>query len=264
MNLKLTGKTALITGSTSGIGFETAKILLEEGAVVYLNGRKKSSVNEAVAKLKVLYPQAEINGFIVDFKNPEELNQQLQSIEKIDILINNVGIYTSKSFFETSADEWQQQFEVNVMSGVALAKYFLPGMLQRNWGRILFISSECTYLVPTDMISYSATKAMLHAISRGLAQLTKSTEVTVNTVVPGSTLTEGAALFLEEKAKAQQQDLKRTEHSFFESDRPHSLLQRFASVREVGQTIVYLCSPLSSATNGSVIKIDGGSSGGIL
>ena len=141
MNLKLKGKTALITGSTSGIGFETAKILLEEGAVVYLNGRKKSSVNEAVAKLKVLYPQAEINGFIVDFKNQEELNQQLQSIEKIDILINNVGIYTSKSFFETSADEWQQQFEVNVMSGVALAKYFLPGMLQRNWGRILFISS---------------------------------------------------------------------------------------------------------------------------
>ncbi len=264
MNLKLKGKTALISGSTSGIGYQTAKILLQEGAVVYINGRVEKRVNEAIQKLKKFLPQAEIKSFIADFNDPEEVENQLNRIDQIDILINNVGIYKSQSFFETSAKDWERQFQVNVMSSVQLSQHFMPGMLQQNWGRILFISSECAYLVPQDMISYSATKAMLHAISRGLAQLTKSSKVTVNTIVPGSTLTEGAKVFLEEKAMEQRQDVKEVEQSFFQSERPNSTLQRFINVNEVAQTIAYLCSPLSSATNGSVIKIDGGSSGGIL
>jgi NAD(P)-dependent dehydrogenase (short-subunit alcohol dehydrogenase family) len=140
----------------------------------------------------------------------------------------------------------------------------MPGMLKRNWGRILFISSECAYLVPPDMISYSATKAALHAVARGLSQLTKSTAVTVNTVVPGSTLTEGAQVFLANKAKTENKLIDEVEQSFFEGERSNSLLQRFARVEEVASTVAYLCSPLSSATNGSVVKVDGGSSGGIL
>ena len=264
MDLKLTGKSILITGSTSGIGYARAKLLLEEGALVYINGRNEDTVNKSISKLKNENPNAEVRAFVADFKNPEDVQKQLKLVPEVDILINNVGIYTSKSFFDTSQKDWESQFQVNVMSGVELAQHFLPGMLERNWGRVLFISSECAYLVPSDMISYSATKAALHAVSRGLSHLTKSTEVTVNTIVPGSTLTEGAQLFLEEKAKAQRLELKKVEQSFFEQERPNSLLQRFASVKEVASTVVYLCSPLSSATNGSVIKVDGGSSGGVL
>jgi NAD(P)-dependent dehydrogenase (short-subunit alcohol dehydrogenase family) len=264
MNLKLKDKSVLITGSTSGIGYSIAKIFLKERSVVYINGRSEDKVAKAIASLKEEVPNAVVKGFVLNFLNAQEIQIQLKKLPKIDILINNVGVYTSKSFFDTSAQDWQTQFQVNVMSGVELSKHVMPGMLKQNWGRILFISSECTYLVPPDMISYSATKAALHATARGLSHLTKSTAVTVNTVVPGSTLTEGAQVFLNDKAKAENKAIEEVEQSFFKEERFNSLLQRFAKVEEVASTVAYLCSPLSSATNGSVVKVDGGSSGGIL
>lgn len=264
MNLKLQGKTVFITGSTEGIGFATAKSLAREGADIFLNGRTKMKLKAAVVKLQHEYPGVSISGFAADFSKADEVASLLDKLPEIDILINNVGIYDSRSYFETSDDEWYLQFEVNVMSGVRLSKSILPKMLAKNWGRILFISSECATLVPKDMIPYSMTKAALHAVSRGLAQLTKGSEITVNTVVPGSTLSEGAEQFLENAAKKEGKTKAQIQESFFTEIRTSSLLQRFAKVEEVAHTITYLCSPLSAATNGAVIKVDGGSSGGIL
>ena len=175
-----------------------------------------------------------------------------------------MGIYNSIPFFDTPDEDWYQQFEVNVMSGVRLSKHCLAKMLARNWGRIVFISSECASLVPSDLIAYSMTKASLTAISRGLAQMTRGTKVTVNTVMPGSTHSESAVEFLREAATEQGKSVKEIEQDFFKEVRPSSLLQRFASVEEIAHTIVYFTSPLSAATNGAVIKADGGSVGGIL
>ena len=207
---------------------------------------------------------AEVYGIVADFFQLNQVENLLEELIEIDILINNVGVYTSKSFFDTPIETWKDQFQVNLMSSVSLSKHYLKGMLDRNWGRILFISSECAYLVPPDMISYSATKASMHAVSRGLAHITRGTQVTSNVVVPGSTLTKGAKTFLADKAKEYDTSPEAVEKDFFNNDRISSLLKRFASTDEVATTIVYLCSPLSSATNGSVIKVDGGSSGGIL
>ena len=264
MDLNLKGKTALVTGSTSGIGYTTAKILLKEGVTVYINGRNHSSVENAVSQLKNEVANSKVFGIVADFFKLNQVENLLKELSEIDILINNVGIYTSKSFFDTTIETWKDQFQVNLMSCVCLSKHYLKVMLERNWGRILFISSECAYLVPPDMISYSATKASMHAVSRGLAHITRGTQVTSNVVVPGSTLTKGAKNFLNEKAVKQNTSMDNIEKDFFNNTRTSSLLERFASTDEVANTITYLCSPLSSATNGSVIKVDGGSSGGIL
>ena len=187
----------------------------------------------------------------------------INKLPDIDVLINNVGIYASKSFYETTDEDWYKQFEVNVMSGVRLSRQVLPGMIEKNWGRIIFISSECATLVPEDLIAYSMTKTALLSISRGLAQLTKGTGVTVNTILPGSTLSEGAEQFLADVAQKENKTKDEVEKDFFTNVRTSSLLQRFASVEEVGNTIAYLASPLSSATNGASIKVDGGSMGGL-
>jgi len=264
MNLELKGKTVFITGSTAGIGFATAKTLVKEGASVILNGRTKEKVEVAVKSLQKEFPESKVSGIVANFLNVEEISALLETLPAIDILVNNVGIYTSGDFFKSTDADWQQQFEVNVMSGVRLSKQLLPKMIGNNWGRILFVSSECATLVPTDMIAYSMTKAAILAVSRGLAQLTKGTGVTVNTIVPGSTLSEGAAKFLENAAKEESKSKTQIEEEFFTQKRTSSLLQRFASVEEIANTITYLVSPLSSATNGSVIKADGGSMGGIL
>jgi NAD(P)-dependent dehydrogenase (short-subunit alcohol dehydrogenase family) len=264
MDLKIKGKKVFITGSTSGIGFATARILLEEGAVVYINGRSSSSVNEAIQKLKSAIPQAAVFGIVADFKSTDAVKECIRILPKTDILINNVGIYSSKSFFETDSATWLEQFQVNLLSGVELAQHYLKGMLEHNEGRIVFVSSECAYLVPQDMISYSSTKAAIHALSKGLSHLTKGTQVTVNVVVPGSTLSQGAKQFLKEKAQVEKTNADEVEALFFRNERTTSLLQRFAETKEIGTTIAYLCSPLASATNGSVVKVDGGSSGGIF
>ncbi|WP_394748317.1 SDR family NAD(P)-dependent oxidoreductase [Spongiimicrobium salis] len=264
MDLKLQGKTAFITGSTSGIGFATAKVLAEEGVHVILNGRKRESLNAAIKKLNAMVPESKVSGIAMDFAKSNAMDDLIKAIPKIDILINNVGMYTAQSFFDTTDKDWQQQLEVNMMSGVRLSRYFLPKMQEANWGRILFVSSECAVLVPEDLIAYSVTKAALLALSRGLAQLTKGTGVTVNTIVPGSTLTEGAATFLEEKAIAENKTAKAVEEDFFKEVRTSSLLQRFATPEEVAHTLAYYASPLAAAINGAAIKVDGGSIGGIL
>lgn len=264
MNLKLQGKTVFITGSTAGIGFATARTLAREGATIILNGRTKEKLKEAAQKLQQEFPKVSILSLAADFGKLNEVEDLLGKLPEIDILINNVGIYSSGSFFETADEDWYRQFEVNVMSGVRLSKKLLPKMLSKDWGRILFVSSECATLVPPDMIPYSMTKIAMHAISRGLAHLTKGTGVTVNTIVPGSTLSEGAEQFLENAALKEGKTKAQVEEAFFTEVRTSSLLQRFAKVEEVANTITYLVSPLSSATNGASIMVDGGSTGGII
>lgn len=264
MNLQLQDKIAFISGSTAGIGLATAKALLAEGARVIINGRSEASIEKAITGLKAEHPEAYISGIPADFGKKEEVNTLLEKLPNIDILVNNVGIYRSRPFFGTPEEDWYEQFELNVMSGVRLAEHCMQGMLERNWGRVIFISSECANLVPAEMIPYSTTKAALLAISRGLAQLTRSSGVTVNTVLPGSTLSEGAEAFLEQLAEKEKKTKTEVEKDFFTNVRTSSLLQRFAKVEEVANAIAYLASPLSSATNGSVLKVDGGSTGGIL
>lgn len=264
MNLQLTGKKAFVSGSTKGIGFAIARMLLKEGVEVILNGRSEGAIGQAKAQLLEEHPGSKVSGIPCDFAQSDEVNQLINVLPKVDLLINNVGIYRPGTFFEASDADWQDQFEVNVMSGVRLSRQVMPQMLEDQWGRILFISSECASLVPEDLIPYSMTKTALHAIARGLAQMTKGTGVTVNTVLPGSTLSEGAEQFLNEVASKEKKTKAEVEQAFFTEVRTSSLLQRFASVDEVASAVVYLCSPLAAATNGAVLKADGGSTGGVM
>ncbi len=268
MDLKLEGKKVFISGSTAGIGYGVAQKFLQEGAHVMINGRTASSVEKAIDRLKSdalrMDNEVVVEGVVADFSNKRSIETLTQGLSDIDILINNVGIYSSQSFFKTTDEDWQRQYEVNVMSGVRLSRHLLPKMLDKDWGRVLFISSECATLVPADLIAYSTTKAAILAISRGLAQLTKGSGVTVNTVIPGSTMTEGADQFLSDLAEKEGKSKADAESDFFKEVRTSSLLQRFATVEEIANSIVYLSSPLASATNGAAIKLDGGSMGGIL
>jgi len=264
MDLRIKNKCAFISGSTAGIGYATARQLALEGASVILNGRTMESVNAAVQKMSMELPMANISGAICDFSDRNQVHKLLGKLDHVDILINNVGIYKAQSFYETSDEQWYQQIEVNIMSGMRLSKYLLPKMMDRNWGRIIFISSECATLVPEDLIAYSMTKGALLSLSRGLAQLTKGSEVTVNVVMPGSTLSEGAESFLKDAAKKENKSVELIEQEFFTNVRTSSLIQRFASVEEVSHMICFLSSPLAAATNGATIKVDGGSTGGIL
>lgn len=264
MDLKLRDKTAFISGSTAGIGWATARSLLREGAKVIINGRTTAGVDRALARLAEEGFKKQVRGVAADLSVPADIQKLFRELSSIDILINNVGTYTSTSFFEMKDEDWYRQFDVNVMSAMRLSRHYLPGMLERDWGRIIFLSSECATLVPADLIAYSMTKAALHAISRGLAQLTKGTAVTVNTVAPGSTLSEGAERFLAKAADKEGKTVEAVEAAFFAKVRTSSLLQRFASVDEVAHTITYLSSPLAAATNGATVKVDGGSMGGII
>ena len=263
MQLQLEGKTAFVSGSTSGIGLATAIALAREGVHVTLNGRNEKGLKLALQKVKTVVPHGHVDGLLADFTDAQQIEALCEQLPRLDILVNNVGLFKSISFSETTDEDWDQHLEVNVMSGVRLSRFFLPKMLTQNWGRILFISSECAALVPIDMIAYSTTKAALHALSRGLAQMTIGSGVTVNTIQPGSTLSEGAENFLQEVAKQQGKTKAEVEVDFFKQVRTSSLLQRFATVEEVANTITYYCSPLAAATNGAVIKVDGGSVGGI-
>ncbi|GGC12938.1 SDR family NAD(P)-dependent oxidoreductase [Dyadobacter sediminis] len=258
MDLQLQGKTAFISGSTQGIGFAIASGLLKEGASVIINGRTEQKVNEAVDKLKSLFPQAAVSGKAADFSKSEEVAALLESLPDIDILINNAGIFEPKPFTEIPDEDWFRFFEVNVMSGVRLARHFLPKMLSRNWGRILFISSESAVNIPEEMIHYGTTKTAQLAISRGLAELTKGTDVTVNSILPGPTKSEGVAEFVKQLANAANVTAEEAEKDFFKNARPSSLLQRFTSVEEIANLVTYISSPLSSGTNGSALKVDGG------
>jgi len=261
MDLHLKGKKVFISGSTKGSGVETARLFLEEGATVIINGRTKKSVESALSSLN----SDNVSGLVADFLKDSQVETLIDNIPNdIDILVNNVGIFRGKEFKDETVDDWNDHFKVNLMSGVQLSKHFLPKMIKRNWGRIIFISSECATLVPSDLLSYSVSKASINVFSSGLAKLTKGTNVTINTVIPGSTLSEGSVKFLEETAKRENKTVEEVEKNFFKDVRSSSLLGRFARVEEVASTIVYLCSTAASATNGASVRVDGGSMGSII
>lgn len=255
MDLKLKGKKVFISGSTKGIGYATAKTLAEEGAEIIINGRSKESVDKATKDLKKEVPNGEISGIACDFSNKEEINKLIKELDDLDILINNVGIFGPKDFGEIPDEEWLEFYEVNVMSGVRLSRAFLPKMLKKDWGRIIFISSESALNIPKEMIHYGMTKTAQLAVSRGLAEMTKGTNVTVNSVLPGPTFSDGVQKMVEAEDG---EERKEVEKEFFDEMRPTSLLQRFADPQEVANMIAYVASPLSSATNGASLRVEGG------
>ena len=260
MDLKLNNKTVFISGSSKGIGFETAKLFLDEGATVIINGRTEGSVQEALKKLNS--PKA--SGIAADFIENQHIDELIKKLPDIDVLVNNVGIFRGKNFYDETDKDWSDHLQVNLLGGVKLSRHLLPKMIRKNWGRIIFVSSECATLVPGDLLSYSVSKASVNVFSSGLAKLTKGTNVTVNTIIPGSTLSEGSKIFLKETAKRESKTIKEVESNFFKDVRPSSLLGRFAKVEEVASTIVYISSPLASATNGASIRVDGGSMGSVF
>jgi len=258
MDLQLKGKKAFISGSTSGIGFATAKRMLLEDATVIINGRSTATISKAIDQLKKETGKEDISGIAADFSKTAEVDVLLQQLPEIDILINNAGIFEPKPFANIPDEDWFNMFEVNVMSGIRLSRYYFPKMLQKNWGRIIFISSESGVFIPEEMIHYGVTKTAQLALSRGLAELTKGTDVTVNAVLPGPTKSQGAIEFINDLAKADNISTLEVEKNFFLKARPTSLLQRFASTDEVANMITYIASPLASATNGAALRVDGG------
>jgi NAD(P)-dependent dehydrogenase (short-subunit alcohol dehydrogenase family) len=264
MDLQLENKKTLVTGSTAGIGYAIAKQLAKENAQVYINGRTTARVESAVQKLKEETGNQNIHGLVADFSDSKQVDTLIEQLPEVDILVNNVGIFEPKAFRDIADADWFKFFEVNVLSGVRLARAYFDKMVAKNWGRIIFISSESAIQIPDEMIHYGMTKTAQIAISRGLAELTKGTNVTVNTVLPGPTFSEGAGDFIERLANDQNKSIAEIEKDFFKHVRPTSLLQRFTTTDEVASMVVYVASPLSSATNGAALRADGGVVKGIL
>ena len=258
MNLQLKDKAAFISGSTAGIGFAIAKKLLEEDVIVVINGRSQQGVDQAVQELKAITGKSNVSGIAADFSKAEEVNHIIVQLPEVDILVNNAGIFEPKPFVEIPDEDWFRFFEINVMSGVRLSRHYFPGMLKRNQGRIIFISSESAVLIPDEMIHYGVTKTAQVAVSRGLAELTKGTHVTVNTILPGPTRSRGIGDFIKDMAKSDGISAAEVEKNFFADLRPTSLIQRFASIDEIANLVVYISSPLASATNGAALRADGG------
>jgi NAD(P)-dependent dehydrogenase (short-subunit alcohol dehydrogenase family) len=258
MNIDLSGKTALVTGSTAGIGYAIAKGLAASGAGVVINGRGQDKVDAAVANLKHAVSGAKVRGMAADVSTAEGCDALLKALPDVDILINNAGIFEPKNFFNIPDEDWSRFFEVNVMSGVRLSRAYLSGMLKRNWGRIIFISSESALNIPNEMIHYGMTKTAQLAVSRGLAKLTRGTAVTVNSVLPGPTMSDGVETMLKALAKERGQTVEEAAANFVKQYRPDSLLQRFASVDEVANMVVYVASKEASATNGAALRVEGG------
>jgi NAD(P)-dependent dehydrogenase (short-subunit alcohol dehydrogenase family) len=258
MKIDLSGKTALVTGSTSGIGHAIVRGLAAAGATVAVNGRTPAKVDAAAAAIAKAAPGAKVRGIAADVSTVAGCKTLVAALPEVDILINNAGIFEPKGFFDIPDEDWSRFFEVNVMSGVRLARAYMPGMLKRNWGRIVFISSESALNIPKEMIHYGMTKTAQLAVSRGLAEMTRGTAVTVNSVLPGPTMSEGVEAFVKELAKQNGQSVEEAASQFVKQHRPTSLLQRFASVEEIANTVVYVSSKESSATNGAALRAEGG------
>jgi NAD(P)-dependent dehydrogenase (short-subunit alcohol dehydrogenase family) len=258
MDLQLTNKKALVTGSTAGIGFAIASLLAQEGTSVVVNGRSPGRVEQAVQRIRTERTNAQVTGIAADLGTREGVNLLLRDVPVADILVNNLGIFEPKPFAEITDEDWLRFFEVNVLSGVRLSRSYLPQMLQKNWGRIIFISSESGVNIPVEMVHYGVTKTAQIALARGLAEGTAGTAVTVNSVLAGPTRSEGVERFVEDLAKGQGTDAARVEAEFFRTARPTSLLRRFATPEEVAAMVVYVCSPRASATNGAALRADGG------
>ena len=257
MDLQLTKKIALVTGSTAGIGRAIATSLAREGATVIINGRARAAVDGAVAEMRA-ETHGDVRGFAGDLADAAVAESLAQQHPALDILVNNLGIFEVRPFEEISDADWRRFFEVNVLSGARLCRLFLPGMRQRNWGRIIFISSESAYHIPAEMIHYGMTKAAQIAVARGLAETTAGTGITVNSVLPGPTRSRGVGDFVAEMAAQSGRSPQKVENDFFKTARPTSLLQRFATPAEVAAMVTYVASPLSAATNGAALRVDGG------
>src|SRR5438309_1873210 len=258
MNLQLDGKKTLVTGSTAGIGFAIARTLAREGASVVITGRTQQRVDNGTESIRKEIRNAKISGIAVDLATPEGISKCIEAVPAVDILVNNVGVYEPKPFEQITDDDWHTIIEVNFVSGVRLSRHYLSRMKAANWGRIIFISSESAINIPVEMIHYGVTKTAQVALARGLAETTLGTAVTVNSVLPGPTLSEGVGTFLQQLAKEQGITVAEVEKQFFEKARPGSLLKRFIQPDEVASMVAYVCSPLSSATNGAALRVEGG------
>ena len=256
MDLQLHDRLAIVTGSTKGIGYAIALGLAREGARVVVNGRSESSVAAAIEAIRAVVPAAVVHPFAGDLAQADVAEALIREFPSPDMLVNNLGIFEPKPFEHIPDEDWRRFFDVNVLSGVRLSRLVLEGMKARNWGRIVFISSESAIQIPTEMIHYGMTKTAQLAVSRGLAQLCAGTGVTVNAVLPGPTRSEGVVDFI--AALSGGQPFEAAEREFFRTARPSSLIQRFATPEEVANLVVYVCSPLSSATNGAALRVDGG------
>lgn len=258
MDLELKGKRALVTGSTGGIGYAIAKFLAQEGAHVYVNGRSMDRVNEAIERLKSEKVIGDLLPAPFDAANKMEIDNFVKQVRNIDILINNVGIYEVKPFVWITDEDWMRIFEINVLSGIRLSRVYLPQMMAKDWGRIVFISSESGVNIPTEMIHYGVTKTAQISIARGLAEIAAGTKVTVNSVLPGPTYSEGVKDFVKDVGKSRDIDEKQVEEEFFKILRPSSLIKRFANTDEVAALVALVCSPKGSAINGAALRVDGG------
>jgi NAD(P)-dependent dehydrogenase (short-subunit alcohol dehydrogenase family) len=258
MDLQLKDKLALVSGSTAGIGFAIANALVREGARVIINGRTNERVNSAREEIRSHNPGANVETIAVDLGTASGAEEVARRFPEVDVLVNNLGIFEPKPFEQISDAEWSRFFEVNVMSGVRLSRGYLPSMKKKNWGRIVFISSESGIQIPVEMIHYGVTKTAQIAVARGIAETCAGTGVTCNAVLPGPTASEGVDEFVGSLASQGGQTRQQVEKEFFEKARPTSLLKRFATPDEVAAMVVFICSPLSAATNGAAVRVDGG------
>ncbi len=258
MNIDLTNKTAIVTGSTGGIGFAIAKGMADAGAAVIINGRKQKTVAQAVERLNKAVNGAKVRGVVADLGTAEGCGGLGAAEPSADILVNNLGIYELRDFFNTPDEEWERIFAINFMSGVRLSRFYLPGMVARGWGRVLFLSSESALNIPVDMIHYGVTKTAYLALSRGLAKRMAGSGVTVNAILPGPTLSDGLRKILLEDQQKSAKPIEEAAADFVMANRPSSIIRRAASVEEVANLAVYIASPLSSATTGAALRVDGG------
>jgi NAD(P)-dependent dehydrogenase (short-subunit alcohol dehydrogenase family) len=258
MELEIRGKRALVTGSTGGIGLASARQLAQEGASVVVNGRTRERVDAALRAIRESVQRADVRGVVADLGTAGGCELMVREVPDLDILVNNVGIFEPKPFDDIPDEDWMRFFEVNVLSGVRLSRHYLRGMRVRDWGRIIFVSSESAVQIPVEMIHYGTTKTAQLAVARGLAETTVGTGVTVNSVLPGPTASDGVSTFVAQMAEARGVDFATMEKEFFATARPSSLLQRFATTDEVASMITYVCSARASATNGAALRVDGG------
>ncbi|MBT1071423.1 SDR family NAD(P)-dependent oxidoreductase [Pelotalea chapellei] len=258
MDLGLHGKRALVSGSTAGIGFATARALAAEGALVTVNGRTQARVDWAVDVLMGEFPGATIKGITADLARREGCETLIGMLPEVDVLVNNLGIFEQKPFDQIPDEDWARFFETNVLSGVRLSRHYMKGMRSRNWGRIVFVSSESALQIPNEMIHYGMTKTAQLAVARGLAEILSGTGVTVNSVLPGPTASEGVVEFVAQMAQTRGVDVTTVEQDFFTTARPSSVIQRFATPDEVAAMITYVCGVPASATTGAALRVDGG------
>jgi NAD(P)-dependent dehydrogenase (short-subunit alcohol dehydrogenase family) len=258
MDLGLSSKIALVTGSTAGIGLATAEALAREGAHVIVNGRTQARVDATTAGLRKAVPQGRIEGIAADVATAAGCDSVIRAFPEVDVLVNNMGIFEPKPFEEIADADWLRFFEANVLSGVRFARHYVRGMRDRNWGRIVFVSSESGLQIPAEMIHYGVTKTAQIAVARGLAETLAGTNVTVNSVLPGPTASEGVGQFIAQMARSTGKDAATIEHEFFQTVRPSSVLKRLTTTAEVAAMITYVCSAQASATTGAALRVDGG------